>query len=444
VTVNHGSSRYALQPQWLITMQPVGQVLSEYAVVVEGAVIADILPVDELAQRYPDMRCVNLPGQVLLPGLINMHTHSAMTLLRGLADDLPLMTWLHEHIWPAEQRWLGPEYVEDGVRLACLEYLRGGITCYNDSYFFPDVAAEVTRAAGMRAVMGAPVINFPTPWAADSDGYFDRALDLLQACRDDDLIGMSFAPHAPYSVTDADFERMRELSAEHDLSIHLHLLETAGEIADSETQHGIMPLQRLQQLGVLNERLIAVHMTAVADADMPLLAKSGVHVVHCPESNLKLASGFCPLWQLLQAGVNVCVGTDGAASNNDLDLLGELRTATLLAKGVSGDPQAVPAAQALAMITINAARALNLEQRIGSIESGKQADFCSIDLTDPDTQPMHDIFSHLVYATSRQQVRHVWVAGQQLLRDREPLRLDIEHIRHSTQKWQQRIGAAAQ
>lgn len=444
MTVNHGSSRYALQPQWLITMQPVGQVLSEYAVVVEGAVIADILPVDELAQRYPDMHCVKLPGQVLLPGLINMHTHSAMTLLRGLADDLPLMTWLHEHIWPAEQRWLGPEYVEDGVRLACLEYLRGGITCYNDSYFFPDVAVEVTRAAGMRAVMGAPVINFPTPWAADSDGYFDRALDLLQACRDDDLIGMSFAPHAPYSVTDADFERMRELSVEHDLSIHLHLLETAGEIADSETQHGIMPLQRLQQLGVLNERLIAVHMTAVADADMPLLAKSGVHVVHCPESNLKLASGFCPLWQLLQAGVNVCVGTDGAASNNDLDLLGELRTATLLAKGVSGDPQAVPAAQALAMITINAARALNLEQRIGSIESGKQADFCSIDLTDPDTQPMHDIFSHLVYATSRQQVRHVWVAGQQLLRDREPLRLDIEHIRHSTQKWQQRIGAAAQ
>jgi 5-methylthioadenosine/S-adenosylhomocysteine deaminase len=444
VSAATGSSFYALKPDWLITMQPVGEVLTGQVVVVRDDVIADILPADELEQRYPDVHAVDLPDQVLLPGLINMHTHSAMSLLRGLADDLPLMTWLHEHIWPAEQRWLGHEYVEDGVRLACLEYLRGGITCYNDSYFFPDVAAEVTRAAGMRAVMGAPVINFPTAWAKDSNGYFERAMALLQSCRDDDLIEMSFAPHAPYSVTDADFERMRDLSAEHDLRIHLHLLETSGEIADSVEQFGVAPIQRLQQLGLLNERLIAVHMTAVSDADMPLLAAAGVHVVHCPESNLKLASGFCPLWRLQQAGVNTCVGTDGAASNNDLDLLGELRTATLLAKGVSGDPEAVPAAQALAMITINAARALNLEQRIGSIETGKQADFCSIDLSDPDTQPMHEIFSHLVYATSRQQVRNVWVAGQPLLRDREPLRLDIDAITQSTKKWQQRIGALSQ
>jgi len=440
VTVTADSRQYALIPDWLITMQPVGVVLTGHAVLVSGDVIADILPVAQLAQRHPQVQRVALPDQVLLPGLINMHTHSAMTLLRGLADDLPLMTWLHEHIWPAEQRWLGEEYVRDGVALACLEYLRGGITCYNDSYFFPDVAAEVTRAAGMRAVMGAPVINFPTPWAQDSDGYFARAMALQQSCRDDALIAMSFAPHAPYSVSDADFVRMRDLAAEHDLRIHLHLLETSGEIADSKAQFGLAPLPRLQQLGLLNERLIAVHMTAVADADMPLLAEAGVHVVHCPESNLKLASGFCPLWKLQQAGVNVSVGTDGAASNNDLDLLGELRTATLLAKGVSADPEAVPASQALAMITINAARALNLEQRIGSIEPGKQADFCSIDLSEPDTQPMHEIFSHLVYATSRQQVRHVWVAGRQLLRDREPLTLDIERISQSTKKWQQRIG----
>jgi len=258
VSVAAGSSLYAIKPDWLITMQPVGAVLTGQVVVVRDEVIADILPADELEQRYPDVRAVDLPEQVLLPGLINMHTHSAMSLLRGLADDLPLMTWLHKHIWPAEQRWLGHEYVEDGVRLACLEYLRGGITCYNDSYFFPDVAAEVTRAAGMRAVMGAPVIDFPTAWAKDSNGYFERAMALLQSCRDEDLIEMSFAPHAPYSVTDADFERMRDLSAEHDLRIHLHLLETSGEIADSVEQFGVAPIQRLQQLGLLNERLIAV------------------------------------------------------------------------------------------------------------------------------------------------------------------------------------------
>ncbi|MDA3934451.1 MAG: TRZ/ATZ family hydrolase [Gammaproteobacteria bacterium] len=433
---------YALLAPWLITMAPVGELRRDHAVVVRGERIEAILPAHELATRYPSIATLNLPDQVLLPGLINMHTHSAMTLLRGLADDLPLMTWLHEHIWPAEQRWMGHEYVADGVRLACLEYLRGGITCFNDSYFFPDVAAEVTRAAGMRAVMGAPVINFPTPWAADIDGYFSRAMELHEQCRTDALIEMSFAPHAPYSVSDAAFVRMRDLAAQHDLRIHLHLLETAGEIADSVGEFGMPPLQRLQQLGLLNEQLIAVHMTAINDADIELLAETGVHVVHCPESNLKLASGFCPVWKLQQAGVNVAVGTDGAASNNDLDLLGELRTATLLAKGVSGDPQAVPAASALAMITINAAQALNMADRIGSIEPGKQADFCSIDLSDPDTQPVHEIFSHLVYATSRQQVRNVWVAGQQLLRDRQPLRLDIDQINQASSKWQQRIGAA--
>ncbi len=433
-------TRYAISASWVVPMEPENTVLKDHTVIIEQDKIIDLLPTAELQQRYPDISVEALPGHALIPGLINMHAHSAMTLMRGLADDLQLSVWLNDHIWPAEQRWMGPEYVHNGAQLAVLEYLRGGITLFNDNYFYPDVTAAVTSQAGLRACIGLPVINFPTTWARNTDEYFARGLEIHQSLKGDKLITTAFAPHAPYSVDDDSFLRIRKLAEEMDIPIHLHLLETAGEIADSERDFGLRPLARMQQLNLLDTRLLAVHMTALNDADIETVARHGVNVVHCPESNLKLASGICPVAKLLDAGVNVSVGTDGAASNNDLDLLGEIRTAALLAKGFSGNPEAVPAATALAMITINAARALGMEHQLGSLVPGKQADICAVDLSAPETQPIHNVISHLVYATNRQQVQHVWVAGRRLLRNREPLTLDVEEITSNARVWQKRVG----
>ncbi len=435
-----GITRFALSASWVVPVEPEGVVLKDHSVVIEQDRIVEILPTTELDQRYPGIATESLDGHALLPGLINMHAHSAMTLMRGLADDLQLSVWLNDHIWPAEQRWMGPEYVHDGTQLAVLEYLRGGITLFNDNYFFPDVTAAVTSQSGMRACIGLPVINFPTVWAQNTDEYFARGLEVHQAFKGEQLISTAFAPHAPYSVDNDSFLRIRKLAEEMDVPIHLHLLETAGEIADSERDYGLKPLARMQQLNLLDTRLLAVHMTALNDADIETVARHGVNVVHCPESNLKLASGICPVAKLIAAGVNVSVGTDGAASNNDLDLLGEIRTAALLAKGFSGDPEAVPASAALAMITINAARALGMEAQLGSLLPGKQADICAIDLSAPETQPIHNVISHLVYATSRQQVQHVWVAGRRLLKNREPLTLDVDEIVSNARSWQKRVG----
>ncbi len=434
------AERFALSASWVIPVEPAAAVLKDHSIVVERDRILEVLPSTELKQRYPDIDHQDMPGHALLPGLINMHAHSAMALMRGLADDLQLSVWLNDHIWPAEQRWMGPEYVHDGTQLAILEYLRGGITLFNDSYFFPDVTAAVASQSGMRACIGLPLINFPTAWAQHTDEYIGRGLEVHQSFKGDQLISTAFAPHAPYTVDDDSFLRIRKLAEEMDVPIHLHLLETAGEVTDSEREHGLAPLARMQKLNLLDTRLLAVHMTALSDADIDTVARHGVNVVHCPESNLKLASGICPVAKLLAAGVNVSVGTDSAASNNDLDLLGEVRTAALLAKGFSGDPEAVPASTALAMITINAARALGREEQLGSLLPGKQADICAVDLSAPETQPIHNVISHLIYATSRQQVRHVWVAGKQLLKDREPLTLNVDQIVSNARRWQQRVG----
>lgn len=433
------SNTYALCASWVVPVEPEGVVLTDHAVVIENDRILDVLPIDALLDRFPGISQEMLPGHVLIPGLINMHAHSAMALMRGLADDLPLDVWLNDHIWPSEHRWMGAEYVHDGTQLAVLEYLRGGITLFNDSYFFPDVTAAVTSQAGMRACIGLPVISFPTAWAQTTDDYISRGLEVHQNYKGEQLISTAFAPHAPYTVDDDTFLRIRQLVEEMDVPIHLHLLETAQEITDSERDFGLTPLARMQKLNLLDPRLLAVHMTALSDADIETVAKHGVNVVHCPESNLKLASGICPVAKLLEAGVNVSVGTDGAASNNDLDLLGEARTAALLAKGFSGNPEAVPAATALSMITINGARALGKEEQLGSLLPGKQADICAIDLSAPETQPIHNVISHLIYATSRQQVRHVWVAGRQLLKDREPLTLNIDEIVAKARQWQSRV-----
>lgn len=430
-----------ISARWIIPVEPAGRVLEHHSLAISRGRIVDILPTDQAEPRYAGVTVERFPGHALIPGFVNAHTHAAMALLRGVADDRPLMEWLTDHIWPLEQKWVGESFVRDGSDLAMAEMLRGGITCFSDMYFFPEVTARQASRCGIRVVAGMILVDFPSAWAAGAEEYLSRGLTLHDEFRDDPLVTVAFAPHAPYSVSDAPLLKMRTLAAELDRPIHMHLHETADEIEQSRKQHGMRPLRRLQQLELLGPGFIAVHMTQLQDAEIELLAETGTHVVHCPESNLKLASGFCPVSRLVAQGVNVAIGTDGAASNNDLDLMGEMRMAALLAKAVSGDAAAVPAPQALRMATLNGARALGLESEIGSLEIGKAADLAAVRLDTIETQPLFDPISDLVYAASRHQVTDVWVAGRRLLRDRRLTTLDEAEIRAKAATWHERLVA---
>ncbi|HEY9133830.1 MAG TPA: TRZ/ATZ family hydrolase [Dyella sp.] len=431
----------SIEARWVVPVEPHGTVLEDHAVVIDGDRIVALLPITQARQAYAPRERVELSEHALIPGLINVHTHNPMTLLRGLADDLPLMVWLQQHIWPAEAKVIGPEFVRDGVELAVAEMLRGGTTCANENYFFPDVIGATYRRMGFRATVGLPVIEFPTAWAKAPDEYFERAGEVHDSFRGDALISTAFAPHAPYTVSDTSFERIRVLSDQLDIPVHLHTHETAHEVEEEKKKTGLRPFQRLQRLGIVNDRLIAVHFTQITEGEIAACAEAGVSVAHCPESNLKLASGFCPVEKLRRAGVNVALGTDGCASNNDLDMFGEMRTAALLAKAVAEDAAAFDAAYTLRAATLNAAKAMGLDARIGSIEPGKQADLTAVRLSDLETQPLFHIASQLVYATGRHQVSDVWIAGVRKLRQRELVDVDVEGILAKTRAWRERIAA---
>ncbi len=431
-----------IHAQWIIPVVPENLVLENHSLAIEGGRILDILPTLEAREKYLAANELELTGHALIPGLINAHTHASMSLLRGLADDLPLMTWLNEHIWPAEGHWVSEEFVHDGTQLAIAEMLRGGTTCFNDMYFFPDVAGRAADAAGIRAVVGLIAIDFPSAWATDADDYLHKGLEVHDQFRGNNLIHTAFAPHAPYSVSNEPLERIRVLADELEIPVHIHLHETNDEIVQGLQNHGNRPMQRLQELGLLTPSLMAVHMTHLETGEIETFAGGGGHVVHCPESNLKLASGFCPVNRLMKAGVNVALGTDGAASNNDLDMFSEMHTAALLAKGVAEDASAVPAASALSMATINGARALGLGDVTGSLETGKSADLVAVDLLRLNTQPVYHPISQLVYAASREQVNHVWVAGRELLRDGALTTIDEASVISRANHWQQKIAEA--
>jgi 5-methylthioadenosine/S-adenosylhomocysteine deaminase len=430
-----------IEARWVVPVEPHGVVLEHHAVAVDKGAIVAVLPIADARSAYAPRERVELREHVLIPGLVNSHTHNPMTLLRGLADDLPLMTWLQQHIWPAEAKVMGPEFVRDGVELAVAEMLRGGTTCANENYFFPDVIGATYRKLGFRAVVGLPVIEFPTAWAKTQDEYFERAGEVHDSFRGDALISTAFAPHAPYTVSDASFERIRVLADQLDIPVHLHTHETAHEVEEEKNRSGLRPFQRLQKLGVVNDRLIAVHMTQMTDGEIAACAEAGVSVVHCPESNLKLASGFCPAEKLRKAGVNVALGTDGCASNNDLDMFGEMRTAAILAKAVADDASAFDAAFTLRAATLNGARAIGLEAKIGSIEVGKQADLAALRLSDLETQPMFHVISQLIYAAGRHQVSDVWIAGKRKLANRVLYDIDTEAVLARTHAWRERIAA---
>ncbi|CTP84278.1 N-ethylammeline chlorohydrolase [Xanthomonas translucens pv. arrhenatheri] len=428
-----------IEAGYVVPIEPHAVVLEDHAVAVRGSEIVALLPTAQARARFAAARTVSRPDAALLPGLVNAHTHNPMTLLRGIADDLPLMVWLQQHIWPVETAVIGPEFVADGTALAIAEMLRGGTTCANENYFFSDVQAAVYKQHGFRARVGTVIIDFPTAWAKTSDEYFERACEVHDQWRDDPLIGIAFAPHAPYTVNDANFERVRMLSDQLDVPVHLHTHETAQEIADSLKQYGQRPLARLDRLGLVNDRLIAVHMTQLTDAEIHLCAERGVSVVHCPESNLKLASGFCPACALQRAGVNLAIGTDGCASNNDLDMFSENRTAAILAKAVANDATALDAATTLRAATLGGARALGFGEKIGSIEVGKQADLICVDLSALETQPLHNVLSQLVYAAGRQQVSDVWIAGQRKLEQRVLVDMDTDALVANARQWRERI-----
>lgn len=429
------STIQALLPKWVVPVVPENEVLLNTAVVLEGDRIIDIIDAGDLPSRYPNASTKSLPSHVLIPGLVNAHGHSPMVLMRGLADDLPLMEWLTKHIWPTEQAFAGEAFVRAGSSLAAVEMLTGGTTCFNDNYFFPNITAQVVKTSGMRAILGLPVMNIPTIWAQNEAGYINKGLTVVEEAEPHSRIGWAWAPHAPYTVTDRSFERLGELSEGMGLKLHLHLLETAGEIEQSLAEHGSHPIDRLVALGLYNDRLIAAHMTQLTDDQVAQTAEAGVHILHCPAANMKLASGFCRVDDLDQAGANIAIGTDGAASNNRLDMFAEMRLASLIAKGFSLNPVAAPAARSLSMATIQGARALGLEDQIGSIEVGKQADLVAIDLDAPGTTPIHHVISHLVYVVSRSQVSDVWVAGKVCVSAGQVMTLDQDAILRESIEW---------
>ena len=425
---------------WIIPVRPARQVLINHSLLVKDGRIAALVPTPQAETNWKAGEHVRLGNHALIPGLINLHTHAAMNLLRGYADDLPLMTWLQQHIWPAEGRHVSEAFVRDGTRLASLEMLKGGVTCFNDMYFFPEGAVEAAVEAGIRIAAGLILVDAPTPYAADPDDYLQKGLTLRDAWRDHPLVSFCLAPHAPYTVGDRSLEKIVTYAAQLDLPVHMHIHETEDEIRQGVDRHGLRPLARLKALGLLGPGLIAVHAVHLTPQEIDWLAEHGCHVAHCPSSNLKLASGFAPVAQLLNAGVNVGLGTDGAASNNRLDLFGELRLAALLTKGTSGDPASLPAHQALEMATLAGARALGLEDRIGSLEVGKQADLVAVDLEAVATQPCYDPISQLVYSAGREQVSHVWVAGTAALAEGRSLHLDEAETLARAHAWRVRIS----
>jgi len=416
------------------------RVLSEYSIAIQDGRILDILKTEDAKQKYSSATDINYTHHIIIPGLINSHTHAAMSLFRGLANDLPLMEWLQNHIWPAEQKWVNEEFVQLGTQLAMAEMLRGGVTCFNDMYFYAETTAHEATKSGMRAHIGMILLDFPTQYASNADEYFSKGLALQDQYKANPLVKCTFAPHAPYTVSNPPLERVAMLANELELPVHIHLHETQDEISQSIEHYKMRPIQRLNEIGLINSNLIAVHMTQLQEEEMDLFAENNANIVHCPQSNQKLASGFCQTQQLLDKNINLAIGTDSCASNDDLDMLSEMHSAALLAKVVANDAAALPAYDTLRCATINAAKALGMDQDIGSIEIGKSADLCVIDIDTLEAQPLYDPVGHLVYATQRNQVSDVWVAGKQLLSNRELLTLDQHEIMAKTKQWNQKIS----
>lgn len=430
-----------IKARWVIPVKPHNTVLESSAIAIHQGEIIDILPFAQAESRYQASTVVECPRHVLMPGLVNTHTHLAMSLFRGMADDLPLMDWLNHHIWPAENTWVYEDFCMVGNELAMAELIKSGTTCFNDMYHFPNIVGEVADRIGLRGSVGLVVIDFPTTWAKTADEYIEKAKSVHAQFKSHPRLVSTLCPHAPYSISDAGFERV--VAAAHDLntSLQIHVHETAHEITEALASTGKRPLKRLAELGVLSKKTQTVHMTQIVQEDIEQLQSSGAHVVHCPQSNLKLADGFCPVNQLMQEGVNVALGTDGAASNNRLDMLGETQTAARLAKAVADDATALSAADAIQMATLNGAKAMGLDHLVGSIEQGKRADIIAIDLDHLATQPCYNPISQVAYAAHSSQITHVWVDGKCLLEQGVLTTVDEQAVMKKAKEWQAKLSS---
>ena len=428
-----------IEARWIIPAEPYGLVLENHAIAIDKGVIQAVLPASEISRQFSPVEHIVLPQHVLIPGLINLHTHAAMALLRGLADGLPLMEWLNDHIWPAEIKHVNEDFVLDGTSLACVEMLRGGTTCFNDMYFFPEESAKAALASGMRAAIGMLTTNFPTAYANDSEDYLAKGLAMRDEYRHHPLLSFCFAPHAPYTVSDKTLTSILTYAEQLDLPVHMRLHETEAEIKHGLENFGMRPIARLQRLGLLSPGLIGVNMIHLTEEEIELTGNQGCNVAHCPSSNLKLANGYSPVSALLRQGVNVGLGTDGAASNNRLDMFGEMRLTALLAKGQSNRADELPAYQALQMATLNGAKALGLGDRIGSLVKGKMADITAVDFSAPELSPCYDPVSHLVYSAGREHVSHVWVDGKILVKEGRLTTLNEQEILAKALFWENRI-----
>lgn len=430
---------------YIIPVVPKGVILTDHAIVVDQGKIITITPQDKCDSLFYSENTETLTSHVIMPGLINAHGHAAMTLFRGLANDLPLMEWLNDHIWPAEGKWVSEQFVYDGTRLAIAEMLRSGTSCFSDMYFFPEMAAKAATEMGIRAQLCCPILDFPTAWGSGPEEYIKKSLALHEQYQDNECIQIAFGPHAPYTVSDTPLEEIKKLAIEKNIQVQIHLHETQFEVDEALQNSTMRPIQRLANLGLIGQdmSLQCVHMTALNDQDMNTLQNSKVHIIHCPESNLKLASGFCETDKLLKNNINVALGTDGAASNNDLDMFGEMRTAALIAKPIAQDASAFDAITAIEVATINGAKALGIEHITGSLEPGKSADFIAINLNKLNSQPSYNIHSDIVYAISSQQVTDHWIKGKQLLKEGKLTEIDEVAILKNAQEWVQKIYTSA-
>ena len=437
--INKKNASIIISASWIFTSNSADQLLSDYSIVIKGNQIIDLVHQSKVFDEYDAEEIYQLTDHILIPGLINTHTHAAMSLFKGFSDDLPLQDWLNNYIWPAEKKFVNSSFVKDGSMLALSEMIKAGVTTFNDMYFYPESTAEASIELGVRSNVGLVVLDFPTNYAADPEDYLVKGFEFRDRWRSEELITTSIAPHAPYSVSDEAFSLINTYSEELGINIHMHLHETQWEIEDSVKRYGITPVQRLNNLGIINPSLIAAHCVHLNDQDMATLAKNKVSIVHNPSSNMKLGSGIADVAKMIKQNLNISLGTDSSASNNRLDIMEEMRLAALLTKGKNKSPELLSATQAIKMATINGAKTLGLDSIIGSIEKNKIADLVAIDLNSIENQPIYNPLATLVYSSSKSDVSYVWINGKIKLKEKELVNLDQEKIIQMAKIWQKRI-----
>ena len=430
-----------IEAGWVMPMNHKGVVLPQHSVLINEGKIVSVVPSAETEGIEAD-EVIRLPDHIVLPGFVNAHTHAPMHLLRGMGADLPLMDWLQTKIWPAEGKLMSPAFCYEGSLIAGAEMLESGITCASDHYFFSEDVARGLTEAGLKCSVSGIVIGFPSAMAKTTDEYIACAEKLFERFENDPKVRVTVGPHAPYTVDDAALIKVRELAQKHNAHIHMHVDETQSEIEGSLKQYGIRPIERLHQLGLLSEQFISVHTVKADDKELELLAKTGASVVHCPCSNLKLASGFSPIAKMMRMGINVAMGTDGVASNDKVDILGETRLAAMLGKAVCEDTTQMKVGDMLHAATLAGAKALGWDDRIGSIEKGKDADLIAVDLGNIDALPVFDPASQLLYSAGREDITHVWVDGTIVVKKQQSdgLRpIKREKAQKITKTWQNKI-----